>query len=315
MTDSLIVDSAAKIFADTCNKNVLDTAERGEFPEALWEAVCENGFHLLALPDSGAGLGDLFAVVRAAGRQALPVPLAEALLANRWLGHEGDGLVSVGLAGNGGAWSEVPWGRIATRVLGVTAANELFVACPESVVRGANMAGEARDTVTVGQVEPVEVGEPVYATLALSRVAASAGALERVLEMGLRYAGEREQFGRPIARFQAVQHNLAMAAAEVAAAVRASDAAVEAIGGKRFELEVAAAKSRVGEAAGVVVEAIHQVHGAIGFTYEHELHHYTRRLWAWREEFGGEVYWQTRLGERIAALGADAVWDFVATPR
>ena len=315
MAESLIVEAAAKIFADTCNKTVLDAAERGEFPAAAWDALCENGFHLLALPDSGAGLDDLYAVLRAAGNQALPVPLAEALLANRWVGHEGDDMLSIGLAAGGGDWTEAPWGRIAGRVLGVTPANELFVAHLAAVTQGANLAGEARDAVAVRDVEPVEVGEPVYAMLALSRIAASAGALERVLDLGLRYAGEREQFGRPIARFQAIQHLLAMAAAEVAAAVRATDAAVDAIGSERFELEVAAAKSRVGEAAGIVVEAVHQVHGAMGFTYEHELHHFTRRLWAWREEFGGEVYWQTRLGERIAALGADAVWDFVATSR
>ena len=323
MADSLIVDSAAKIFADACNKRVLDAAETGEFPAALWDAVHENGFHLLALPDSGAGLEELFAVLRVAGRLALPVPLAEALLANRWLARtrhrlpaaDTDEIVSIGLAGNGGDWTEVPWGRLASRVLGVTAANELFVARPVSVVPGANMAGEARDAVAVREVEPVETGEPAYAMLALSRVAASAGALERVLELGLQYAGERQQFGRPIARFQAIQHSLAMAAAEVAAAVRATDAAAGAIGGERFELEVAAAKSRVGEAAGIVVEAVHQVHGAMGFAHEHELHHFTRRLWAWREEFGGEVYWQTRLGERVAALGADAVWNFLATAR
>ena len=315
MAESLIVDSAARIFADTCGKAVLDAAERGEFPTALWNVVRENGFHLLALPDSGAGLENLYAVLRVAGYQALPVPLAEALLANRWLGHEDDGLVSIGLGQNGAVLSDVPWGRAAIRVMGVSAADELFVARPVSVARGANMAGEARDAVAVKELEPVFTDEPAYAMLALSRVAASAGALERVLEMGLQYAGEREQFGRPIARFQAIQHSLAMAAAEVAAAVRATEAAVDAIGEAQFELEVAAAKSRVGEAAGIVVEAVHQVHGAIGFTHEHRLHHFTRRLWAWREEFGGEVYWQSRLGERVAALGADAVWDFVATPR
>ncbi len=315
MADTLIVDSAAKIFADNCNKAVVDAAELGTFPRGLWDAVCANGFHLLALPDSGVGLQDLFAVLRVAGNRALPIPLAETLLANRWLGHDGDELASIGLKADGERCVEVPWGRVAGPVLGVTPANELFVADPVAVTDGANLAGEARDTVAVRRVRPVPTGEPVYAMLALARVASSAGALERVLELGLRYAGEREQFGRPIARFQAIQHNLAMVAAEVAAAVRATDAATDAIGEERFALEVAAAKSRVGEAAGIVVEAVHQVHGAMGFTYEHELHHFTRRLWAWREEYGGEVYWQTLLGDHIAARGADRVWDFIATAR
>ena len=146
-----------------------------------------------------------------------------------------------------------------------------------------------------------------------ARVADKPWDLEQVLELGIAYAQEREQFGRPIARFQAVQHMLAMVAAEVAAAGRASDAAVAAIGSDRFAFEVAAAKSRVGEAVGLVAEAVHQVHGAMGFTYEHPLHHFTRRLWAWRDEFGSEAHWQALLGRRLCALGADRVWDFLAT--
>ena len=68
----------------------------------------------------------------------------------------------------------------------------------------------------------------------------------------------------------------------------------------------------MGEAAGKVAETCHQVHGAMGFTYEHSLHHATRRLWAWREEFGNETHWATQLGHMVAARGADALWPFVA---
>ncbi|MFP6834824.1 MAG: acyl-CoA dehydrogenase family protein, partial [Pseudomonadales bacterium] len=101
--------------------------------------------------------------------------------------------------------------------------------------------------------------------------------------------------------------------AEVAAAVRSADAAVDAIGNERFSLEVAAAKARVGEATGICAEIAHQVHGAMGFTHEHQLHHFTRRAWAWRDEFGSETYWRRRLGEHVAGLGADSVWNFLAT--
>ena len=55
----------------------------------------------------------------------------------------------------------------------------------------------------------------------------------------------------------------------------------------------------------------HQVHGAMGFTYEHSLHHATRRLWAWREEFGNETHWATQLGHMVAARGADQLWPFL----
>ena len=334
----VLLDTAARIFQGGCAKADLDAAEAGEFPAKLWRTLCDNGFHLMALPDSGVELGDAFRVLRVAGRFAPPLPLAEALLANRWLDEQGDSLNVLGrwvgkeaLGGRGGAlgeagdaaasratagtevFVEVPWGRAAQRVVGVAANGSLLAGSPSEVRPGTNLAGEPRDLVCTGALEPLARGEPVHALLALSRVALSAGALERVLELGVGYVQEREQFGRPLAKFQAVQHLLAAAAAEVAAAGRAADAAIEAVGAARFDLEVAAAKARVGEAVGLVVEAVHQVHGAIGFTHEHQLHHFTRRLWAWRDEFGGETHWQVKLGRRICELGADQLWDFLAT--
>lgn len=129
--------------------------------------------------------------------------------------------------------------------------------------------------------------------------------------MAIGYATEREQFGRPIAKFQAVQHSLAVLAGEVAAARCACDGAINALGSPNAVIAVAAAKARVGEAAGVAAEIAHQVHGAMGFTHEHSLHHFTRRLWAWRDEYGRETHWQEQLGRRVAGVGADSVWEFL----
>jgi len=50
------------------------------------------------------------------------------------------------------------------------------------------------------------------------------------------------------------------------------------------------------------------MHGAIGFTREHALHHFTQRLWAWRSEFGNDRYWAGRLGREVARAGAQALW-------
>ena len=87
----VLLDTAAKIFQDGCAKADLDAAEAGEFPAGLWRTLCENGFQLMAQPDSGVELADVFRVLRVAGRHAVPLPLAEALLANRWLGGGGAG--------------------------------------------------------------------------------------------------------------------------------------------------------------------------------------------------------------------------------
>jgi hypothetical protein len=54
------------------------------------------------------------------------------------------------------------------------------------------------------------------------------------------------------------------------------------------------------------------VHGAIGFSTEHPLHRYTRRLWAWRDDYGSETAWAARLGAHVAARGADALWPMLA---
>jgi acyl-CoA dehydrogenase len=309
----MLVDTASRIFADHCDKALLDASEAGRFSESLREVLAENGFFELAMRDSGFALADAFAVLRVAGQHAVPLPLAEIMLANRWL-NQADEVATVGL-GIGEVIADAPWARSAQVVLGIAHSGaSAIVVRNGAVTEGANLAGESRDAVAVRDPADLDCGEDAcYELLALARVAQTAGSLERILELCLSYANEREQFGRPIAKFQAVQHNLAVLAAEVAAAVRAGDAAVAALGGPRQRLEIAAAKARVGEAAGVVAEIAHQVHGAMGFTHEHQLHHFTRRAWAWRDEFGNDGYWRRQLGTQLAVIGADGVWDFIAT--
>ena len=144
-----------------------------------------------------------------------------------------------------------------------------------------------------------------------------AGALEAILDASVSYANERVAFERPIAKFQAVQHNLARLAGETAVAMAAAGSAADAIANAAsFDdavfLEAAAAKIRVGEAAGEGAAIAHQVLGAIGFTKEHTLHRFTQRLWAWRDDFGNESFWAVKLGNRVAANGADALWPMLA---
>ena len=144
---------------------------------------------------------------------------------------------------------------------------------------------------------------------ALMRAAQMVGAMERALELSVAYVNQRVQFGRPLAKFQAIQHQLAAAASELAAAGATVDAAAElAPGEDGFAFWVAVAKVRAGAAAGIVAATAHQVHGAIGFTKEYSLHFATRRLWAWRDEFGTEAEWARELGQEAIALGKDGLW-------
>ena len=144
-----------------------------------------------------------------------------------------------------------------------------------------------------------------------------AGALQSILDRSVAYAKERVAFERPIGGFQAVQHNLARLAGETAVALAAAGSAADAIATEpsfndAVFLEVASAKIRIGEAGETGAAIAHQVHGAIGFSREHVLHRYTQRLLAWRDDFGSESAWAARLGERVAAAGADALWPMLA---
>ncbi len=331
-TTQLVLDTAQRMFADHCDKARRDRAEQGHFPAQLWEVIAENGLPQLATPVGGGTLADAFRLLRVAGRHALPVPLAEALIANHLMSAttcgEFDGRISLGIADSHSAeggevnvqLAGVPWARAMDGicyVIGDPLEVVLLDVTRCEITEHANIAGEARDEVRFLGV-PRRCGAPVgiavtrvFEWMALSRAALMSGALERVLELSLDYAKERKQFGRPIGGFQAIQHNLALLAGQVAASLRATDAAIAALDTPRFPVQVAVAKSRVGEAAGVASEIAHQVHGAMGFTHEHQLHHFTRRLLAWRDEFGRENYWQQRIGRQIASGGADALWDFV----
>ena len=91
-------------------------------------------------------------------------------------------------------------------------------------------------------------------------------------------------------------------------ATATADMLFESAGAEGFALAAAVAKARCGEAAGQVAAVCHQIHGAMGFTQEHPLHFFTRRLWSWRDEFGGEAFWQRRIGALACAAGGDALW-------
>ena len=348
MTDNIIVDTATRIFADLCEPATVNAAEEGQWPKPLWDALEESGLTLTWVPDTLGGAGaeviDGFAVLRAAGRANAPVPLAETLMAGWLLAQAGleapsgpmtiapvyeDGHIEL-LSDRmlRGSARHVPFARHAEHiaVLAFQEGSPVIALVPASgctIAQGTSLAGEPRDAVSFDGASAAAVA-PVSGldTLGLVQLGAAvraqqmAGALEHILDQSVQWSLDRVQFGRPIAKFQAVQHNLAMLAGEVAAAGAAADGAAEAIvrhgvGNEATAAEVAIAKYRVGEAAGTGAAIAHQVHGAMGFTYEHSLHHATRRLWAWREEFGNETHWATQLGHMVAARGADALWPFI----
>ena len=147
-----------------------------------------------------------------------------------------------------------------------------------------------------------------FALMAFARSAQIAGALDAALALSVAYVAERQQFGRPLAKFQAVQQSLAGFACEAAAANCAAMGAARALDQGTAEFEIAAAKLRANRAVELGTTVAHQVHGAIGFTQEYGLHPLTRRLWQWRSEYGHDAHWGDKLGAMVVERGADAFW-------
>jgi acyl-CoA dehydrogenase len=340
---ALLSETVTRLFTDLVTKEAIEAAERGAWPERLWKALEEGGLTLPMLPEAQGGAGgtwlDAHVVVRAAGRHTAPVPLAETIAASWLLATAGlevplgpltlapvfrDDRLSLLRAAGGwrvnGTARRVPWGGAAGHVVLVAEANSmpmiaLVAGGAAAVTPDRNLALEPRDTLAfddapVLAAAPARVGadDPMLFG-ALVRSAQLAGALESVLAQSVRYATERRQFGRPIGNFQAIQHGLAVLAGHAAAAGIAAERAFAAAEAGDARFEVAAAKIRAGEAAGVCASLAHQVHGAIGFTYEHSLHFATRRLWSWRAEFGSESRWSAELGRTVVARGADGLWS------
>jgi acyl-CoA dehydrogenase len=184
-----------------------------------------------------------------------------------------------------------------------------------------NLALEPRDTLGWSSARVLAAalagaglpGHALSSAGALARSAQMAGGLEFLLSQSVKYVTERVQFGRPLASFQAIQHQLALLAGHTAAAGIAAQKGFAAMDAGNAGFEIACAKIRTGEAAGLGAAIAHQCHGAIGFTYEHSLHFVTRRLWSWRAEFGAEAHWAAALGREVAARGADALWPYLTS--
>ena len=342
----IVAETAARIFADLGDPQEVNRAANGAWKAPLWRVLAEAGLTLAWVPEehggAGADIADGFAILGMAGRYAVAVPLAETLLAGWLLSRAGiaapEGPMSVAparpndritLNADGtlsGKARGVPFAKDATHLAvlaGATIALVETVAC--RIAEGANLASEPSNTVTFDRVTPVRTapapaGHDQTAMMLMgcvARAVQTAGALEAILDMTVRYANERVAFEKKIGKFQAVQHNLARLAGEVAAALTASSSAADAIAHTTaFDdgifLEAAAAKIRCAEAAQEGAAIAHQVHGAIGFTNEHVLHRYTLRLLAWRDDFGNESHWAVALGNKIAARGADEFWPLVA---
>lgn len=329
--DTELVEMMSAVFAAHRERHA-----PGDATAELWDRLDELGLVRLtgseASGGSGAGWPEAVELLRAAAWHGVKIPLAEHDLLACWLletaGLEVDGKRRTAcLLDDAGVARGVPWAADSERVVllwrdGTGHRVADVDTASLSVSAGRNNAGEPRDDVRadLAALSGTPVSDHVIAQFAhraaLVRAVQVCAALDRILESSVAHTRERTQFGRPLAKFQAVQNLVADIAAESALARAATDGALaEALrsdwSSPHLDFLVAVARSCVGHATSVVVRNAHQVHGAIGTTLEHRLHEFTMPALSWRSEYGSVAHWDEVLTDYATGAGAEGLWALV----
>ncbi|CAB5680752.1 Acyl-CoA dehydrogenase, short-chain specific [Delftia tsuruhatensis] len=325
--DDLLADAARQLLQGECTPARVRAIEAGDSPRALWDALEQAGFADALVPEAAGGAGlalaQLFDVWALCGAQALPVPLGETMLARALLAGAGvahpAGSIALAegrLQADGSLHcTPVCLGAVADSVLVQHAQGWSLLPVAQARPEKAAFCLDVNLRWPAAQVRTLEWDLPQgldLRTLQACLMAAQlAGALMDVFQRTLQYANERQQFGRPIGKFQAIQHQLAVMSEQVFAARMAARLGCAGEGVFPDRLRVAVAKARCSQAALAVAEAAHAIHGAIGFTEEYDLQLLTRRLHAWRQTAGTESYWHGVAGAALVHGHAGSTLDLI----
>ncbi|HEY6316413.1 MAG TPA: acyl-CoA dehydrogenase [Acidimicrobiia bacterium] len=285
------------------------TSETGRSVTA-WPALAAMGALGALAPEAAGGLGlgfvDLVLVLEETGYVALPDPIVEhaavamPLLLAPALAAAGERTVTAALDGSGLA----VWADTADLVL-VDAGDALAVAAREDLALSPRHSVDgARRLFGVGPVPAAAarvVDPAAFERGALGAAAQLLGLTRRLLDLTIGYVRERRQFGVPVGSFQAVKHHLADArlALEFAAPLVYRAASSLTTGDAGAALHVSMAKAQAGDAAHLTGRAALQCHGAMGYSFEYDLHLYLKRAWALAAAWGDAAWHRARVGRAI----------------
>lgn len=286
----------------------------------LWRELCELGLPGLLAPEEHGGLG--LGLVEGAmiavelGRFAVAEPIVDsALVGVPWLVRRGETeplpALAAGEATVALAHPVNPWIADLDRAEWILGGGGLRPAAGLAPVPMESVDPLRRLFAPLG-----EVGEDdlLLDLAALMSAAQLVGLAEGMLAQAVDYAKTRHQFGQPIGAFQAVKHHLATAAVglEFARPVLLR-AAASLDGGEPFApVHVSHAKLAAGDAAIAVAETAIQVHGAMGYTYEVDLHFWMKRSWALSGAWGDRAFHLRRIRDAVIGqampIGASATF-------
>src|SRR2546422_320221 len=321
----MFAEAIEDILKDQCTPAVVRAIEEGGSTAALWQAVEGAGFLELLASEADGGaelpLADLFPILSSLGRYAVPVPVAQTIVARALLASHAMpvGKITLATAFRREAGSAIrcpltPYGTVADFVLARDGEALLLLPCASAQRQATGVHRSLTATLTwLDENSATRVpgaGAMLPAFAAALHAAMLSGAMTRVFEMTLQYCNDRVQFGKSLGKFQAVQHQLSVMAEHTAAASIAAEAAFKTDGPAPSLLAAAMAKSRTSEAAVLVASIAHALHGAIGVTEEYDLQLLTRRLHDWRIAHGSEAHWNLLIGQSVLASDL-SVADFV----
>lgn len=312
----MYVDSLQRLLTELLPEATIRGIEAGASAHQVCAVLEEAGYLDLLLPEEahGPGLelgqtGDLF---RLLGRMCIPLPLAGSWLAHRILPRNAcpPGLIAAAAGYTDGQGRincpRVPGGALAGHVLVAAGGQLLLVTTASALAREA--VGDPRGLATRYAWHQDDVvwrqdhgASVLQAWLPAAAAAQMAGALEVVLDLSLTHCNQRHQFGKSIAQFQAVQHQLSVMAEHVLAASLSAELSFGSTQSDPAWLQAAIAKARASEASILVCATAHALHGAIGMTDEYALGLYTRRLQEWRMDHGNESHWHAAIGSHVLA--------------
>jgi alkylation response protein AidB-like acyl-CoA dehydrogenase len=290
----------------------MTTDPTGRSPK-LWKALASLGVVGLTVPGEYGGLGgdetDLVLILEEAGRAALPEPLVETTavavpmlrdaggpLAAEWLPKmaEGDAILVPG--GIDGVL--VSDAHVADRIL---IAGEAGIEAVEPERLATTPVRSVDATRRIFSLEKAHPNEASFDRGALGTAAVLCGIADRVIEFAAAYAKERQQFGKPIGSFQAVKHLLADAllGLEFARPVVYRAAWSLANGDPDSSIHASMGKAYASDAAMDASRAALQVHGAIGYTHEHDLHLWLNKATALAHAWGTSTFHRDRVAGRV----------------
>jgi alkylation response protein AidB-like acyl-CoA dehydrogenase len=269
--------------------------------QTIWPKLADLGVLGVAVPESAGGIGghalDWILLAEEAGRAALSAPLSDAFVAPSFLPPEwqeklATGLVSIAVGLDGALMPD------ADLFILQRDGHLHLVERAHAVVRRAQSVDLARRLVRVEWTKsvPLDGDETIaFDRMALATAAELIGLSQQLLDTTVEYVKVRQQFGQAIGSFQAVKHLLADALLDLEFArpfvYRAAYSPTPA--------NISMAKAAASDAAHHVTRAALQCHGAIGYSFEHDLHMWMKRAWALEAAWGCASWHRERIARAI----------------